>query len=225
LKYDIAIIGAGVSGASIARELSKYKLIKDRLKIILLEKDASPCMGTTKANSGIIHGGYAAKHGTNKARFNIESRPLFEEICKELKVSYGKIGSFVVSISKEKNDALYELKDNGLKNGISDLEVIENRDKILKMEPNLNPEVTGILFCKGAAIISPYELNIGLVENAIMNGVEFSPNSQVVDIKKNSEFKIILQANKEIKSDIIINAAGLYADKISAMLGLDYFKF
>ncbi|TFF86486.1 MAG: FAD-dependent oxidoreductase, partial [Promethearchaeota archaeon] len=203
MKYDIAIIGAGVSGASIARELSKYKL-----KTILLEKNASPCMGTTKANSGIIHGGYAAKHGTNKARFNIKSRPLFEEVCKQLKVSYGKIGSFVVSISEEKNDTLYELKDNGLKNGITDLEVIENRDQILEMEPNLNPEVTGILFCKGAAIISPYELNIGLVENTIMNGVDFSPNSLVVDIKKNSEFEIILKSKKEIKSDIIINAAG-----------------
>lgn len=218
MEYDIGIIGAGVSGASIARELSKYKV-----KVILIEKYTSPAMGTTKANSGIVHGGYAAKHGTNKAKFNIMSLPLFEETCKELDVDYSRIGSFVVSLSEEKNELLYDLEDNGIKNNITDLEVIEDREKILEMEPNLNPDVTGILLCSGAAIVSPYELNIGLVENAIMNDVDFLPNSEVVSIKKNNKFKINLKSGKEITSKVVINAAGLYADKISAMMGLDYF--
>jgi len=219
LNFDIAIIGAGITGAAIARELSKYEL-----KILLLEKNPSVAMGTTKANSGIIHGGYAAKNGTNKARFNVMSRPLFEKVCDELNVSYSKIGSFVVSLTEEDNEKLYKIMENGIKNGIHDLEVIEDSKRILKMEPNLNPEVKGVLYCKGASIISPYGLCIGLVENAIINGLRFLPDSEVIEIKKNDKFKILTSSNKEIITDYVINAAGLYADKISAMVGLDYFK-
>ena len=219
MEYDIVIIGAGVSGAAISRELSKYQK-----KVALLDKEPSPAMGTSKANSGIIHGGYAAKHGTKKAEFNVKSRPLFDKVCKELNVSFSRIGSFVVSLNEDDNEKLYQLMENGFKNGITDLEVIEDRNRILRMEPNLNPEVTGVLYCKGAGIISPYGLNLSLVENAIINGVHFHPNSEVIDIKKNSKFKIKTKSGKEFYSDIVINAAGLYADKISAMIGLDYFK-
>jgi len=219
LEYDIAIIGAGISGAAIARELSKYSV-----KTILIEKNPSVSMGTTKANSGIIHGGYAAKNGTNKARFNVASLPLFEKVCNDLNVSYSKIGSFVVALEKDQIEKLYELKENGLKNGIKDFKIIEDPKKILKMEPNLNPNVCGVLYCPGAAIISPYELCINFVENAIINGLRFLPDSEVIEIKKEDKFKIIIRSGIEIKSNIVINAAGLYADKISSLVGLDYFK-
>ena len=219
MEYDIAIIGAGVSGAAIARELAKYKC-----KVVLLEKNVSPAMGTSKANSGIIHGGYAAKNGTKKAQFNIASRLLYEKVCKELNVSYSKIGSFVVSLKEEDNEKLYKIRDNGIKNSINDLEIIEDKEKILKMEPHLNQKVTGILLCREAGIISPYGLNIALVENAMINGLKFMPNSEVIKINKNNKFKIETKTGKVITANTVINAAGLYADKISAMIGLNYFK-
>ncbi|MHA1269829.1 MAG: NAD(P)/FAD-dependent oxidoreductase [Candidatus Helarchaeota archaeon] len=219
MDYDIAIIGAGITGACIARELARYDL-----KVCLLEKNISVAMKTTKANSGIIHGGYAAKNGTFKAKFNVMSKPLFKQVCNELNINYNQIGSFVVALDDEGIDKLFKIRENGLKNGITDIEIIEDREKILKMEPNLNPEVSGVLYCSSAGIISPYKFCIALVENAIINNVHFMPESEVIGIKKQDKFTIHLRSNKEIVSNIVVNAAGLYADEISSMLGLNYFK-
>ncbi|NVM55922.1 MAG: NAD(P)/FAD-dependent oxidoreductase [Candidatus Helarchaeota archaeon] len=216
--FDCCIIGAGVIGCAIARCLAKY-----RLKVIVLEKAADVCSGTSKANSGIIHAGYAAKPGTLKAKFNALGNPLFDQVCQELKVPFERIGTFVVAVTEESIKTLEELYQRGEKNKIPDLEIVRDRKRIKKMEPSLTDKVTGILFAPTGGIVSPYDLTIGLAENANVNGVQFLFNSEVVDIEVKENYKKVITSSNEIKANTIINAAGVHADNISRMVGLDYF--
>jgi len=218
LKWNVIVIGAGVIGCSIARSLSKYSI-----KALVVEKDADVCSGTSKANSGLVHGGYDAEPGTLKAKFNVASNPLFDKVCADLKVPFWRNGSFVVSIDDDGISKLEELQNRGNKNNVR-TEIITDKNKIKKMEPNLTNKVNAVLFSPTAGIVSPYDLTIALAENANVNGVEFKFNSAVTDIKLKESKKIVITKKEEFETDYIINAAGIFADKISQMVGLDYFK-
>lgn len=217
--YDIAVIGGGIIGTSIIRELSKYNL-----KTILIEKSSDISNGTTKANSAIIHGGYDAKEGTLMAKFNTLGNPMFEKLCKDLDVHFKKIGSLVVAFSEDEKVVLKELYDRGIKNGIPDMEIIDQK-RLRELEPNISEEGVGALLSKTAGIVDPWGLAIALAENAATNGAEIKMDTEVIDIKKEEEiFKIITKKGGEFKSKYIINAAGLYADKINEMLNKSSFK-
>ncbi|MHA1385281.1 MAG: NAD(P)/FAD-dependent oxidoreductase [Candidatus Helarchaeota archaeon] len=218
MKWDVVVIGAGVIGCTIARNLSKYSL-----KSLVIEKDADVCCGTSKANSGIVHGGYDAKPGTLKAKFNVAGNPLFDQICNDLKVPFRRCGSFVVSTDDSGIERLEKLYERGVQNGVK-TEIITDKKKIKEMEPSLTENANGVLFSPTAGIVSPYDLTIASAENANINGVEFKFNSEVKDIKIKESKKIILTDKEQIETDYIINAAGVYADKISKMVGLDYFE-
>ena len=218
MKEKIVIIGAGVIGCAIARELSKFNL-----SITVLEKNDDVCQGTSKANSGIIHAGYAQKPNTLKTKYNVLGSPLFDQVCKDLHVKYRRTGSFVVSLTEEGISELEKLKQQGDEYGVP-TEIICDVKKILIMEPNLNPEVKAVLYAPSAGIISPYGLTIGLAENASINGGRFYFNNPVVNIEKNGSKFLITSPEKEFEADIIINCAGLYADTISGLMGLNYFK-
>jgi glycerol-3-phosphate dehydrogenase len=140
MKADVVIIGGGVIGAAIARELSRY-----RIDITLIEKEDDVAMGTSKGNSGIIHAGYNADFKTLKGRLNIKSNPLFDKLCQDLKVRFKRIGSLVVGLAQEDFGKLKELKENGEKNGIKNLEIIAG-DKLFRLEPNLNPQTKYALY-------------------------------------------------------------------------------
>lgn len=215
--YDISIIGAGVVGAALARELAKYQL-----KICLIEKEADVACGATKANSGIVHGGYAEKAGSIKAKFSYAGNQMYPKLNAELNFGFAPIGSFVIGFDEQDAAKIHELYVNGKKNGVKDLHIVDG-DFVKTKEPHLNQDITVALYCPTAGITSPYELAIALAENAIHNGVTLKLATQVTAIQTISHphdyFVINTQTQEQIPTKIIINAAGLYADEIAGMVG------
>jgi glycerol-3-phosphate dehydrogenase len=216
--FDVIIIGAGIVGVSIARELSRYDL-----KCLVIEKSNDVANGSTKANSGIVHAGYDAKEGTLKAKFNVLGSQMYEEVCKELDVPYKRNGSLVLAFDDEDMKQIEALYERGLKNGVKELSIID-KNTVLSLEPNLQENVVGALYAKTAAIVSPFELAIALAENANENGVEFMFNTKVNRIYKEKDCFIIETNNGTFKSMYLVNAAGLFSDEINDMLGGEKFR-
>ena len=209
MKYDVIVIGGGVTGCAILRELSKYNL-----KIALFEKEEDLCSGTSKANSAIIHAGYDAKNGSLKAKFNVRGSILTKKLAEDLNFSYRNNGSFVVCFNEEDLPGLTELYERGVKNKVEGLQII-NGDKARELEPNLSKNVVAALYAPSAAIVCPFEMTIALGENAVMNGAEIFLNKPVNDIKKINDYYLI---NGQYETKYIINAAGLYGDVIHNLI-------
>lgn len=219
--FDVVIIGAGIVGASVARELSRYNL-----KVALLEKQNDVSEGSTKANSAIVHAGYDPEVGTLMARLNVRGCELTEKYAEELDVPYKKIGSLVVAFSEEEMATIQELYERGNTNGVPDQRIIR-REELVKMEPRIGDQAVGALFSPSAGIVGPWEFCIALTENAVVNGVELFLNTEVVDIKKENDEFTIYTANPDLetlKTKYIINAAGIYSDAIMGMVGEREFK-
>lgn len=213
MKYDIAVIGAGVIGSLIARELSRYSL-----KIALVEKCNDMAMGTSKANSAIVHAGFDAKPGSLKAKLNVEGTALMPDLCKKLSVPFNPIGSLVVAFSDEETETLNELLERGNINGVPCLEIY-NSEKLREVEPNISNEAKAALWAPSAGIVCPYELTIAAAENAVVNGTDFIRNFEVKSIECNDNTFIISDGDNEINADYIINAAGVYCDEIASLIG------
>lgn len=212
--YDITIIGAGVVGCAIARRLSGYKL-----RICLMEKQDDVSCGASKANSGIVHGGYADEPGTLKAELCVKGNRMYEELERELHFGYRKTGSLVLAFSDAQKASLRELYDKGLRNGVKGMEIID-REKILELEPHINSEVKWALLCRDAGVCSPYEFTIALAENAVVNGVELRLDSEVTSIRRKATGGFVLSTGSgELESRFVINAAGAYSDRVAAMVG------
>lgn len=205
--YDVAIIGAGVTGCAIARELSRYEL-----KIIVIDKASDVCEGTSKANSGIAHAGFDAVPGTMKAKLNVRGSRMLEQLSKDLDIPYKKNGAMVVSF--EGKETLEELYDRGIKNGVQNIRIITG-DEARKLEPNLSNNVTFALVADDSAIICPFELNLGMAENAAENGAEFLLETEIKEIEKTQNGYLL---NGKIETKLLINAAGVYADVIHNMV-------
>lgn len=222
--YDIAIIGGGVIGCAIARWMSKYKLSQSdkSLKILLIEKTEDVCSGTSKANSGIIHSGYAAKGGSLKCKLNVIGNPMFTQAYEELNFEFRRVGSFVVAVKDSELAVLEEEKKKGDERKISG-EIITDVKRIKAMEPNIIKSVKGVYFTPTAGLVWPFGLTIALAENSHANGVNFLFSSPVTDIKKSADKFEIRAGATQITADYIINAAGLYADDIANMVGLNDF--
>lgn len=218
MMYDITIIGAGIVGTFVARELSKYDL-----EVLILEKDNDVANGTTKANSAIVHAGYDAEPNSMKAILNVEGNSMMEEICNELEVPFKRIGSLVVAFNDDEMSTINEIYNRGITNKVPDLNII-NKKELLAIEPNINPEAVGALYAPTGGIVGPWELAIALVENAIENGVELQLNSEVRNIEKIENGYRIFTKDKEIDTKYIVNCAGLYADKIHNMIAPPEFK-
>ena len=203
MKYDVVIIGGGVVGCCIARTLSKYDL-----KIALLEKEADIASGTTKANSGVIHAGYASERQYIKRHLCIRGNRLYTQAQEELNFPFQRIGSFVVGLEDDQIKYLEELKKKGMEDGIHDLEVILDKKRILHMEPNITDDVVGVLHAPTAGLASPYELAFALAENAAMNGVKFFRNHEVIKIKhQDYTFSVRTIGREEFKTNNLINAS------------------
>ncbi len=201
---DIIVIGAGVVGCSIARELSKYNL-----DVLVVEKNSDVSEGISKGNSGIVHAGYNEKIGTLKAKLNIEGNKIFDDLSRDLQFPFKRNGAFILAFSDEDMNILESLKENGEKLGVEGLEIL-TREEALNIEPNLNKEIVGVLNVKTSGIVSPYEMTIALAENAAENGVEFKLNSNVTSIEKISEgYKVTLNNKELVSGKLIINASGL----------------
>ena len=201
---DIILIGAGVVGCSIARELSKYNL-----DVLVVEKNSDVSEGVSKGNSGIVHAGYNEKIGTLKAKLNIEGNKMFDDLSRDLQFPFKRNGAFILAFSDKDMKTLESLKENGEKLGVEGLEIL-TREEALNIEPNLNKEIVGVLNVKTSGIVSPYEMTIALAENAAENGVEFKLNSKVTSIEKISEgYKVTLNNKEIVNGKLIINASGL----------------
>ena len=210
---DIVIIGSGVIGCSIARELSKYKI-----DITVVDKNLDISEGISKANSGIIHGGFNEKKGTLKAKLNLEANKIIEGLSKELEFPFKRNGSLVLAFDEEELDKLKLLKANGEDLGIEELEIL-NREEVLELEKNINSNVVGALHVKTSGIVSPYEMTLAFAENAFENGVEFIQGKEVIDIKREEDkYKIILNDSSSIETKIVINAAGLGGANINNLV-------
>ena len=216
--YDVIIIGGGVIGCTIARTLSKYDL-----NIGLLEKEADVASGTTKANSGVVHAGYAAEREYIKRDLCIKGNKMYTQAVEELNFPFQRIGSFVVALEEDQIKDLERQRKEGTQDGVPGLELILDKEKIKYMEPNITDDVIGVLHAPSAGLVSPYELTFALAENAAMNGVKFFLGQKVRKIKHQNYVFIIKTKDKEYRTNNVINAAGLYAAKISRMVGMDYF--
>jgi glycerol-3-phosphate dehydrogenase len=216
--YNVAIIGGGVIGAGIARELSRYDL-----KIILLEKETDVSTGTSKANSGIVHAGFDPKENTLMAKLNAKGNMMFDNICSELNVPFRRNGSLVVAFDDEQMNHIEKLKQRGINNGIPGLTILL-KDDLLKREPKLSPDAKGALFAETAGIIDPMLLTISLMESAVKNSCEYKFNFNVDSITKESERYIIKSGANFVETEYVINAAGVYSAEIHNMVAKPAFK-
>ena len=210
--YDIIIIGGGVSGAAIARELSRYKA-----EICLVEKEEDVCSGTSKANSAIIHAGYDAVPGTLKAKLNVRGNEVMEELAKDLDFPFKRNGSLVLCRNEEDMPALQMLLERGTENGVKGLRIL-NKAEVLTMEPNAADNIHAALYAPTGGIVCPFELNIALAESAYMNGVAFRFQTEVQDIKKTPDGFALYTNQGKLETKCVVNAAGVYADKIHNMV-------
>jgi glycerol-3-phosphate dehydrogenase len=216
---DMVIIGAGITGCSIARELSRYDL-----NITVVEKEEDVACGTSKANSAIVHAGFDAAPGTWKAKLNVEGNKLYPALCEELDVPLVMNGSLVVAVTEEEEKALEELLERGKINGVKYLSII-GKDELHAMEPNLSPNARAALNAPTGGLVCPYELTIALAENANQNGVKFLLNAPVIDIEVLEDSSFLVKTPKgSIRSKYVINAAGLFADEISKMAGAEEYS-
>lgn len=213
MTYDVAIVGSGVVGGLIARELSRFNI-----KVALLEKYNDVAMGTTKANSAIVHGGFDAQNGTLKAKLNVEGTAMMPEVCEKLSVPFKKNGSVVVAFSEKEMEHIKILYERGIKNGVPKLFIID-RDELRRREPNISDEAVGALLSESAGIVCPYELTIAAVEIAVTNGVEFIRNCEVKAINENDNGYVLNTTVGEINAKYIINAAGNFSDELARMVG------
>lgn len=213
MTYDVAIVGAGVVGGLIARELSRFNI-----KVALLEKYNDVAMGTTKANSAIVHGGFDAQNGTLKAKLNVAGTAMMPEVCQKLSVPFKKNGSVVVAFSEKEMEHIKVLYERGIKNGVPELSIID-REELRRREPNISDEAVGALLSESAGIVCPYELTIAAVENAVTNGVDLVRNCEVKSITENTDGYALNTTAGEINAKYIINAAGNFSDELAKMVG------
>jgi glycerol-3-phosphate dehydrogenase len=210
--YDILIIGAGVIGTGIARELSKYNL-----KVAVLEKDTDVANETTKANSAIVHGGYDAKEGSLMAKLNVLGNSLYEDLCNELSVPFKRNGSLVLAFNDEEVEHLKVLYNRGIINKVPGLNIIDAK-KLKEIEPNIDEKAIAALHCSSAGIVSPWELAEALIDNAVENGVDLFLNTEVKNIEKIDDTFYVTTNSGIFHGKHIFNCAGVFADIIHNMI-------
>ena len=210
--YDVIIIGAGVSGAAVARELSRYKV-----NACVIEKEEDVCCGTSKANSAIVHAGYDAATGSLMAKLNVSGNQMMEQLSKDLDFPFKKNGSLVVCLSEEDMPKLQALYDRGVANGVQDLRIL-NREELRAMEPNISDDAYAALYAPTAGIVCPFNLNIAMAENACVNGVEFKFDTEVTGLHPIEGGWAIETNQGSFETKYVVNAAGVYADRLHNMV-------
>ena len=210
--YDVIIIGAGVSGASIARELAKYDA-----KICVVERFDDVCCGTSKANSAIVHAGYDAKPGTLMARLDVEGSYLIPQLARDLDFQYINNGSLVLCMHEEDLPALRALYERGRTNGVSALRLL-TREEVLALEPNVQESVVAGMQAATGGIVCPFGMNIAFAENAAENGVEFRFNTRVTGFERTRDGWDVKTEQGTLSTRIVINAAGVYSDELHNMV-------
>ncbi len=217
-SYDVVIIGAGVVGAAIARELSRYKL-----SIAILEKEEEPAFGVSKSNSGIIHPGTQNPAHSLKGKLCVQGNLLIRKVSQELGLDFKEIGELIVAFNEEEISRLQELKREAEILGVPKVKLVD-KNWLRVNEPNLNSQAIAALYAPTAGIISPYRLVYALCENALKNGVEMYTNTKAENIIRNDDYFEVHTPKGIFKAKYIINATGLFADEVSKMAGISDFR-
>lgn len=217
MDYDVAVIGAGVVGSAIARELSRY-----RLDIALIDAAEDVAMGASRANSAIVHAGYDCPPGSVEARLNVKGNAMYDQWCRELGVPLKRIGTLVIAFNEEEEQILRNLYERGLQNGVPDMQIISG-DEARKMEPALSEKVKAALHAGTGAITCPYEMTIACAENARHNGVRWLMNSPVTAIERKGDALHVTAGVYHLRAKYVVNAAGVYADEVARLIGDDSF--
>ncbi|WP_010244230.1 NAD(P)/FAD-dependent oxidoreductase [Acetivibrio cellulolyticus] len=214
--FDIIIVGAGAVGCAVARELSKYKL-----DIAVLEKESDVAAGTSGRNSAVVHAGFNNKTGSLMAKLCVEGNLGFEKVCKDLDVPYKKTGKLVVAFDEGDLKGIEKLMDAGKKNGVPGLAFID-AEEVRRLEPHVGG--IGAMLSPNTAITNPFIYTVALAENACANGVKFYFNSEVQGISKQENKFRISAGGRYYYCKYIVNAAGLYSDKVSSLAGDPNYK-
>ncbi len=217
-RFNVAVIGGGVVGGMILRELSRYDL-----SVCLLEKEDDVAKGSSRANTGIVHGGFDAVEGSNKAKYNVQGCALMPKVTQELGVKYQNNGTLVVAFSDEDLKMVQTLYQRGIKNGVTGLKIL-SQTELFEKEPNVNKTALGGLYCQSAGIVCPYELTISAIGNAMDNGAELITDFEVVKIDKDENYTLTSADGKVVTADVVINVAGMFADKVANLIGDASFK-
>lgn len=209
---DVIIIGAGIIGCATARELSRYNV-----DVLVLERHNDVSCGASKANSGIVHAGFDAHPGTQKAFFNVVGARMYENLSKELDFPYIKNGAYVLNFSKDGQAKLEELYNQGVENGVVGHKIVSG-DEVRANEPSVSTEVVSALYVPTSAIVGPYEATLAFAENANVNGVRFEFEQTVKNIEKKEDVFVITTDKRVFESKIVINCAGVYSDEINNLV-------
>ncbi|MCC3145619.1 FAD-dependent oxidoreductase [Halanaerobium sp. Z-7514] len=213
-KTDVLIVGAGVTGSAIARELSRYEL-----DIVVIDKNSDLAEGTTKANNGMIHSGYAATPGSLKAELNVKGNAKYDRWAEELNFDLDRTGSLVVGFSEEDKKHIEKYYEKGKKNNVPGIEILSG-EEARELEPNLSDKVSSALWTPSAAYVAPYEVTVALAENAVENGVEFKLETKLTAVdNQNGEINKVYTDQGVIECKYLINAAGVYADQVAELAG------
>ncbi len=214
MHYDVVIIGGGIVGTAIAKELSKYEC-----KVLLLEKEPDIAVGTTKANSAILHAGFDAHPGSLKAKLNVRGNELYHQLEKELDLDIRWTGSLVAAVNDQEQSVIETLYDRGQTNKVPGLRLL-SREEVLNKEPNISPEITGALWAPTAGVFLPFGAALAFAENAISNGVKIITECPVTAIKTiDNKISGVQTPQGFITTSYVINAAGVKADDIAGMAG------
>ncbi len=215
MKYDVAVIGAGITGSCIARYLSQFKL-----SVCIIEKENDVSCGTSKANSGIIHAGYDPESGTLMAKLNVRGNELYSTLAKEVHFTFKRTGSHVIAFNEEERKIVQVLYERGVKNGVKELRIIDGTE-LRSMEKFVSKDALCSLYAPEAGIISPYEATWAIAESAVINGVKLFLETEVHGIENRDEqgYFTLHTSNSTIRSRFVVNAAGLYADVVNDMAG------
>ena len=218
-KTDVLIVGAGVVGCAIARELSKYQL-----RVMVVDKNEDVGGDASKSNSAIIHTGYDAAPGTLESQLVVAANPMYDRLTQDLEVPFKRVGAILPAFTQEQFETLFAWKEKAFHNRVYDVEYL-TAEELLQMEPNLNPEVRGGLYIPREGIIDPFLLVVALAENAQQNGVDFLLGTKVTGMKVRQERVTRVETTHgEIEAAFVVNAAGLYNDEIAGMVGkADYY--
>lgn len=220
--YDFIVIGAGVVGNAVARELSRYYLgDSNEVNIAVLEKELDVVCETSGRNSGVLHAGFNNRPGSKMAKFCVEGCLEFDQVAKELDIPFVRTGKVVVGFDDDDMKQLLKTKAQGDENDCPGLEIID-KEKLHELAPNVGGEFA--LYSPMTGIMDPFQYTIALAENAHENGVEYYLGDAVVDIKREDNLYIIKTKNNEYRTKWVINSAGLNSDKISSMLGINDYK-
>lgn len=218
MNHDVTIIGGGVIGCAIARELARY-----RLRVILLEKECEVGFGTSKSNSGIIHAGHHSASDTLKGRLEWAGNKKWDALCAALSFGFERIGELTVAFTAEERAVLERLRADGQAKGIPGLEIWE-ADRLRREEPNLSADIIAALHAPTAGVINPYEACFTLIESARVNGVDVAVDYRVESLSREEDGWTVRGTGPAVASRFVVNAAGIFADRVAEMAGAGTFR-